>query len=583
MNPAATRAAIYARVSSDQQAQENTIASQVEALKRRVREDGFDLEESLCFIDEGHSGSVLIRPALERLRDQVAARLIDRLYVHSPDRLARKFAYQILLMEEFQRGDVSVVFLNREISDKPEEQLLLQVQGIIAEYEGTKILERSRRGKMHSARAGSVSVFARAPYGYRYISKRDGNGAARFEIIPSEARIIKSIFDWYADENYTLSQVCERLGREAIPRRSGKTGWDSSTVWDILKETAYKGEAFYGKTHVAEYRPRLRRAHGQPEHPRHPRSIASTPIESQIPVAVPAIVSSDLFEAVQQKLSENRARRRRRESGVRSLLQGLTVCAKCGYAYIGKIQNKMKSSGERISYGYYFCTGTDRFRWGGERICDNVPVRMERLDAVVWEDVAALLGDPDRIRKEYERQASHVPKPEPRRVHEIAKEIQRVKRGTSRILDLYQAGDIEKAEFEPRYARARQRLSELDSRLAEQKVQIARQEGLGEILCDFAQYACRVRDGLGSADWKTRREIIRTLVKRVEFRDGDIHVIYRVGEPPMADTARETVLHDCLRRRRSIQDLSERLWSSRPTFTSLPPARHRHVSPTISN
>jgi site-specific DNA recombinase len=551
MNPAATRAAIYARVSSDQQAQENTIASQVEALRRRVREDGLDLEESLCFIDEGHSGAVLIRPALERLRDQVAARLIDRLYVHSPDRLARKFAYQILLMEEFQRAEVSVVFLNREISDKPEEQLLLQVQGIIAEYEGTKILERSRRGKMHSAREGSVSVFARAPYGYRYISRREGNGEARFEIIPSEARIIQSIFQWYANENYTLSQVCERLGREAVPRRSGKTGWDSSTVWDILKETAYKGEALYGKTHVGEYKPRLRRAHGQPEHPRHPRSITPTPAGSQIPVTVPAIVSVELFDAVQEKLGENRARRRRREPGVRSLLQGLTVCAKCGYAYIGKIQNKVKPSGERNSYGYYFCTGTDRFRWGGERICDNVPVRMERLDAAVWDDVAALLGDPGRIRSEYERQASNAPKVEPRRFHEIGKELQRVKRGISRILDLYQAGDIEKPEFEPRYARARQRLSELESKLAEQKALMSQQEGLAEILCDFAQYANRVRDGLGSADWKTRREIIRTLVKRVEFCEGDVHVVYRVGEPHIGGSARDPVLHDCLPRRRS--------------------------------
>jgi site-specific DNA recombinase len=551
MNPVAIRAALYARVSSDQQAQENTVASQVEALKRRVGEDGLDLEDSLCFVDEGHSGAVLIRPALERLRDQVAARLIDRLYVHSPDRLARKFAYQILLIEEFQRGGVSVVFLNHEIGDNPEEQLLLQVQGIIAEYEGAKILERSRRGKLHAAREGSASVFARAQYGYRYISKREGNGEARFEIIPSEARVVKAIFEWYANDNYTLSQVCERLEREGVRRRSGKTVWDSTTVWDILKDTAYKGEALYGKTHVGEYKPRLRRAHGQPEHPRRPRSIASTPAGSQIPVPVPAIVSSELFEDVQEKLSENRARKRRREPGVRSLLQGLTVCGNCGYAYIGKIQNKVNASGERGAYGYYFCTGTDRFRWGGERICDNAPVRMERLDTAVWEDVAALLGDPERIRREFERQASDVPKGESHRVQEIAKEIARVKRGISRMLDLYQEGDIEKTEFEPRYARARQRLSELESKLAERKGRIARQEGLGDILTNLAQYASRVRDGLGSADWKTRREIIRTLVKRVEFRDGDIKVVYRVGEPPLGSTAGEAVLQDCLPRRRS--------------------------------
>ena len=101
MDKATIRAAIYARVSSDQQVQEHTIGSQVEALEGRVREDGLDVEDSLRFIDEGQSGAVLVRPALERLRDQAAAGLIDRLYVHSPDRLARKYAYQILLVEEF--------------------------------------------------------------------------------------------------------------------------------------------------------------------------------------------------------------------------------------------------------------------------------------------------------------------------------------------------------------------------------------------------------------------------------------------------------------------------------------------------
>ena len=196
MNQTNPRAAIYARVSSEQQAQEHTIASQVEGLRRRVTEDGLELEESYCFLDEGHSGAVLVRPALERLRDRAAAGLIDRLYVHSPDRLARKYAYQILLIEEFNRCGIEVVFLNHEIGDKPEEQLLLQVQGMVAEYERAKILERSRRGKLHAAHGGSVSVFSKAPYGYRYISKREGHGVASFEIIPSEERVVVSIFEW---------------------------------------------------------------------------------------------------------------------------------------------------------------------------------------------------------------------------------------------------------------------------------------------------------------------------------------------------------------------------------------------------
>lgn len=153
-NTQGIRAAIYARVSSEQQTQQGTIGSQVQALRERVREDGLTLDEELCLIDDGYSGSTLVRPALERLRDQAAAGAVDRLYVHSPDRLARRYAYQVLLVEELQHCGVDLVFLNRPLGRGAEDDLLLQVQGIVAEYERAKILERSRRGKLHAARRG---------------------------------------------------------------------------------------------------------------------------------------------------------------------------------------------------------------------------------------------------------------------------------------------------------------------------------------------------------------------------------------------------------------------------------------------
>src|SRR6516162_1195995 len=118
------RVAIYARVSSRQQAEANTIASQLEALRARVRADGARLEPELCFTDEGYSGGTLLCPALELLRDQAAAGAIDRLYVHSPDRLARKYAYQVLLLDELKRCGVELIFLNRALGQTPEDDLL---------------------------------------------------------------------------------------------------------------------------------------------------------------------------------------------------------------------------------------------------------------------------------------------------------------------------------------------------------------------------------------------------------------------------------------------------------------------------
>jgi site-specific DNA recombinase len=151
------------------------------------------LEPGLCFLDDGYSGSTLVRPALDRLRDLAAAGGIDRLYVHSPDRLARKYAYQVLLVEELRRGGAEVVFLNQAPGRTPEDELLLQVQGVVAEYERAKILERTRRGRRHAALCGNVSVLCGAPYGYRYVPKAAGV-PARYDVLLEEARVVRDIF-----------------------------------------------------------------------------------------------------------------------------------------------------------------------------------------------------------------------------------------------------------------------------------------------------------------------------------------------------------------------------------------------------
>lgn len=155
--------AIYARVSSAQQAEAHTVASQVAAVRERVAADDLPLPEALQFIDEGSSGATLVRPARERRRDLAAAGAVDRLSVHSPDRLARTYADQVLLVDEFQHAGVEVICLNRELGQSPEDALRLQVQGMRAAYERAKMIERHRRGTRHAARAGTVNVLSGAP------------------------------------------------------------------------------------------------------------------------------------------------------------------------------------------------------------------------------------------------------------------------------------------------------------------------------------------------------------------------------------------------------------------------------------
>ena len=252
------QAALYARVSSERQATAQTIASQLAALRERVTVDGYVLPEAMQFLDDGYSGTTLVRPALERLRDLVAAGAVDRLYIHSPDRLARKYAYQVLLVDEFHRAGVEVVFLNRELGRSPEDDLLLQVQGMMAEYERAKIIERHRRGKLHAARAGKVNVLGGAPYGYRYIDKHAGGGQARYEVLPEEARVVCQVFDWVGRDRVTIGEVCRRLTQAGERTRTGRTVWERSVVGGILHNPAYQGTAAFGKTRQGPLRPRLR-------------------------------------------------------------------------------------------------------------------------------------------------------------------------------------------------------------------------------------------------------------------------------------------------------------------------------------
>src|SRR6201994_4064506 len=189
-------AAIYARVSSDKQREEKTIASQTAALVAFARAQQFEVPREWIFEDDGYSGASLIRPGLERVRDLAAEGLIQALLVYAPDRLSRRYAHQILLIEELARAGVETVFIRAPRGSTPEDELLVQFQGMIAEYERAQILERSRRGKRHRARQGQINVLSGAPYGYRYVRKSE-DAAARYEIIAAEADIVRTVYDCY--------------------------------------------------------------------------------------------------------------------------------------------------------------------------------------------------------------------------------------------------------------------------------------------------------------------------------------------------------------------------------------------------
>ena len=454
-------AAIYARVSSDQQTADKTIASQLAALEARLAQEGLRVAPEHRFVDEGYSGATLVRPALERLRDAAAAGALDRVYVHSPDRLARRYAYQVLLVDELRRAGVEIVFLNRAIGLSPEDDLLLQVQGMVAEYERAKILERSRRGKRHAAREGAVSVLSGAPYGYRYVGKRDGGGCARYQVDEEEARIVRLIFGWVGRDRVSIGEVCRRLQAQGYPTRGGKRAWDRTTVWGILKNPAYAGAAAFGKTRVGPRPVRLRPVRGGSEQPRRAYGVYDVPPAEWLRVPVPALVDGGLFEAAREQLEENRRRNRQGARGQRYLLQGLLVCRQCGYAYYGKAISLRAAKGKRRAYAYYRCCGSDAYRFGGQRVCANAQVRTDRLDAggLARGRAAAAGPGPDRGRvRATPRSRRGGAAATVRSSARIEAQIAKLRRAMARLIDGYAEGLIDKAEFEPRIAGLRQRI-----------------------------------------------------------------------------------------------------------------------------
>ena len=214
-----TSAAMYARVSSARQKKDETIASQTAALRVHAQRLGLEVPDEWVFEDEGHSGATLVRPALERLRDLVAGVGIDVVLCYAPDRLARKFAYQALLLEEFARAGTRVEFVKGPRGDSPEDQLLVQFQGMFAEYEKAQIMERYRRGKAHRARTGSINVLSGAPFGYRYVRKSDHAGAA-YEVVEHEAALVAELFRRYADDGASIADLAR--GSHQVPTRTGK-------------------------------------------------------------------------------------------------------------------------------------------------------------------------------------------------------------------------------------------------------------------------------------------------------------------------------------------------------------------------
>ena len=519
-------AAIYARVSSDKQREENTIASQTAALIAFAGEQQFEVPREWIFEDDGYSGASLIRPGLERVRDLAAEGLIQALLVYAPDRLSRRYAHQILLIEELARAGVETVFIRAPRGSTPEDELLVQFQGMIAEYERAQILERSRRGKRHRARQGEVSVLSGAPFGYRFIRKTD-HSAAYYEIDEEQARVVRQIFELYSVQGLSIGAIARLMNERAVPTCKRRGRWERSTVWGMLRNPAYKGEACFGKTTIAPRqritRPiRMRGGVATRNSASHERAR-----EDWITIAVPPIVSEETFALAQERLQANKIHAPRR-TVTPSVVQGLVSCTKCGYALY---RTSTRSSARKIHY--YRCLGSDTYRHLSGPVCNNRPVRQDLLDDVVWTEIVRLLEDPRLIQNELERRlmAAREADPTKRRDEALRRDLVRIRKAIDRLLTAYQEGLLPIEELRERMPELRRREQASNAELqaiADQSVTRAAYLRLAETLNTFLT---RLRSSAGALDVSERQRIMRLLVKEVLVGDDKIIIRHCIPLP----------------------------------------------------
>jgi site-specific DNA recombinase len=518
-------AAIYARVSSEQQREENTIASQTASLIEFAKNHELEVPKEWVVEDEGYSGATLERPGLERVRDLAAEGQIQVVLAYSPDRLSRKYAYQILLIEEFARQGVETLFVKSPQGSSPEDQLLVQFQGMIAEYERAQILERSRRGKRHRAHAGEVSVMSGAPYGYRYIRKTDDVPAA-YVIDEAEARVVRRVYEMYTVEGLSIAEITRRLNSEDIPTRKASR-WERSVVWGMLRNPAYRGVACFGKTRLSartQTRPQRRRGATTPSN----TAGRQRPREEWIEIPVPALVTEETFARGQELLYHNKIRSRRRTIAP-SVVQGLVGCAKCGYALS---RTSTQTSARKIHY--YKCIGSDSWRKLGGPVCDNNHfIRQELLDQIVWAEVVRLLQDPILIQQELDRRlaAARTSDPTRKREQSLQRELSHVDKGIERLLTAYQEELLSLEQLRERMPMLRQREHALRAELQAIADQVNDRAAFLRLAETLTAFLTRLRSSAESLNVIERQKIVRLLVKEILVGEDTITIRHSIPIP----------------------------------------------------
>ncbi len=449
--------------------------------------------------------------------------------ITSPDRLARNYVHQVLLIEECERAGCRVEFLDRPMSQDPHDQLVLQIRGAVAEYERALIADRMRRGRQAKLRAGSLLTWTRVPFGYRVDPDRPRDPAG-VRVEPAEAAIVAELFATYLEAGQSVCGLAKQLTALQTPTATGATRWNPSTIRGLLHNPVYTGVVYAGRTRART--PQQRRSPLQPiGQPGSSRSL--TPPEDWVVVAhIPAIITPEQFDAVQAKLAQNQQFASRNNTAHAYLLRALVSCGVCQSSCIARTSN---------DNAYYVCRGKAHPTLAcRDTLCPARYAPAAQLDTLVWEDLCAVLTHPEAIAQALQRAhaGEWLPQELLARREQLRAAQVSLEQQVERLTEAYLGAVIPLEE----YRRRRQELDRRHQTLEQQARQLAasidRQAEVGRVVTSIEAFCQRVQAGLARATFEQKRHLVELLIDRVVVTNEEVEIRYVIPTSPSSEQTR---------------------------------------------
>jgi site-specific DNA recombinase len=522
--------AVYVRVSTQRQTQAQTIEQQLERLRAHLRSQGVVLTSEGIFRDDGYSGATLNRPGLDRLRDAVRAGEVTQVLVTDPDRLARNYVKLMVLLEELERAGCEVTFLDRPLGRDPQDQLLLQIRGAVAEYERTLIAERMRRGRQAKLRAGCLLPWSRAPYGYRLDPDRPRDPAG-VTVEPTEAAMVQELFASFVQEHTSLRSLAKHLQGLGIVSPTGRPRWRTTSLRGLLTNPTYTGQVYAGRWHnqAARTRHSATRPIG-----RSSETVVPVPAAHWLPVAsIPALISEERFAQAQAKLAQNRAFARRHNTTHAYLLRALVSCGVCRSSCLCRTVHRR--------YAYYVCCGKgDPLRRRREEPCLARFAPAHQLDDLVWRDLCALLTHPEQVAQALTRAhgGGWLPQELQARREQLRQGRIGLERQIERLTEAYLLAVVPLMEYQRRRQALEQKLQALGAQASQLEAKVDRQAEIAGWAASATTFCERVRAGLAGADFAQKRQLVELLIDRVLVSDDVVEIRYVIPLGPDSEKVR---------------------------------------------